>query len=104
MEFIFTYFLKVHGTFADALQAFMEIIWLFNLEYDNETTLLVRFFETMMGYEKTATITRTKLLRELRELTGIFFAFSNHGNLVLFQRLLMQMPTTAAFSSNHLIT
>uniref|UniRef100_A0A914R6H1 Uncharacterized protein n=1 Tax=Panagrolaimus davidi TaxID=227884 RepID=A0A914R6H1_9BILA len=60
--------LKVHGTFADALQSFMEVTWLFNLKYDPMVLSFVRFFEAAMGYSKSFTTKRQQLLHQLMEL------------------------------------
>uniref|UniRef100_A0AC34FIT3 Uncharacterized protein n=1 Tax=Panagrolaimus sp. ES5 TaxID=591445 RepID=A0AC34FIT3_9BILA len=58
----------VQGTYADALQYFMEIAWLFNLEIDKMVKSFVRFYEVLMGYAKAGSTRRQQLLNQLNEL------------------------------------
>uniref|UniRef100_A0A914QKK3 Uncharacterized protein n=1 Tax=Panagrolaimus davidi TaxID=227884 RepID=A0A914QKK3_9BILA len=54
--------LRVRGQFGDALQSFMEIVHLFNLEYDKQTVGITYFLEAVMGMKNQLTSGRQQLL------------------------------------------
>uniref|UniRef100_A0A914YPP4 Uncharacterized protein n=1 Tax=Panagrolaimus superbus TaxID=310955 RepID=A0A914YPP4_9BILA len=57
--------LRVRGQFADALQSYMEIVHLFNLEYDKKTVGITYFLEALMGMKHQLTSGRQRLLDTL---------------------------------------
>lgn len=73
-KFIILCFLQVRGRYADALQSFMEIVYVCNVQYDPKTTPITYFFEALMNITTNNNTRRMDLKTELETIKGNYFS------------------------------
>uniref|UniRef100_A0AC35GFQ3 Uncharacterized protein n=1 Tax=Panagrolaimus sp. PS1159 TaxID=55785 RepID=A0AC35GFQ3_9BILA len=59
----------VRGRFAEALQSFMEIVFVSNVKYDSKTIGMTYFFEYLMNIKEHQTVSRVSVSNELEVIT-----------------------------------